>query len=45
MTESQILLAEKEELDTKLAKKSQAKDCEHPIDFFIFVIKSYPSEL
>jgi hypothetical protein len=40
-----ILLAEKQELETKLAKESQAKDGEHPIDFFIFVIKSCPSEL
>jgi hypothetical protein len=40
-----ILLAEKQELETKLAKESQAKDAEHPIDFFIFVIKSCPSEL
>jgi hypothetical protein len=35
-----ILLAEKQELETKLAKESQATVGEHPIDFFIFVIKS-----
>jgi hypothetical protein len=29
-----ILLAEKQELETKLTKESQAKDGEHPIDFF-----------
>jgi hypothetical protein len=40
-----ILLAEKQELETKLAKESQAKDDEHPIDFFIFVITSCPTEL
>jgi hypothetical protein len=40
-----ILLAEKQELETKLAKESQVKDGEHPINFFIFVIKSCPSEL
>jgi hypothetical protein len=28
-----ILLAEKQELEAKLAKESQAKDDEHPIDF------------
>jgi hypothetical protein len=40
-----ILLAKKQELETKLDKERQAKDAEHPIDFFIFVIKSCPSEL
>jgi hypothetical protein len=40
-----ILLAEKQELETKLAKESQAKDGLHPIDFFIFVITSCPTEL
>jgi hypothetical protein len=40
-----ILLPEKQELKTKLAKESQAKDGEHPINFFIFVIKSCLSEL
>jgi hypothetical protein len=40
-----ILLAKKQELETKLAKESQAKDGEHPIDFFIFVITSCPTEL
>jgi hypothetical protein len=40
-----ILLAEKQELESKLAKESQAKDGEHPIDFFIIIIKSGPSEL
>jgi hypothetical protein len=40
-----ILLAEKQELETKLAKESQAKDGEHLIDLFIFVFKSCPSEL
>jgi hypothetical protein len=40
-----ILLAKKQELETKLTKESHAKDGEHPIDFFIFVIKSCPSEL
>jgi hypothetical protein len=28
-----ILLVEKQELETKLAKESQAKDGEHPINF------------
>jgi hypothetical protein len=40
-----ILLAEKQELETKLAKERQAKDSEHLIDLFIFVIKLCPSEL
>jgi hypothetical protein len=40
-----ILLAERQELETKLAKESQAKDGEHHIDFFIFVNKSCPSEV
>jgi hypothetical protein len=40
-----ILLAEKQELETKLAKERQAKDGEHLIDLFIFVIKLCPSEL
>jgi hypothetical protein len=40
-----ILLAKKQELETKLAKESQAKDSEHLIDLFIFVNKSCPSEL
>jgi hypothetical protein len=40
-----ILLAEKRELETKLAKESQAKDGEHLIDLFIFVYKSCPSDL
>jgi hypothetical protein len=30
-----ILFAEKQELETKLAKESQAKDGEHPINFFL----------
>jgi hypothetical protein len=29
-----ILLTEKQELETKLAKESQAEDGEHPINFF-----------
>jgi hypothetical protein len=28
-----LLLAEKQELETKLAQESQAKDGEHPIDY------------
>jgi hypothetical protein len=40
-----ILLAERQELKTKLAKESQAKDGEHLMDLFIFVFKSFPSEL
>jgi hypothetical protein len=33
-----ILLAEKQELEAKLAKESQAKEGEHPIDFLFLYI-------
>jgi hypothetical protein len=39
------LLAKKQELETKLAKESHAKDREHLIDLSIFVYKSCSSEL
>jgi hypothetical protein len=40
-----ILLTKKQELETKLAKEGKDKDDEHPIDPFIFVFTSCPSEL
>jgi hypothetical protein len=40
-----IFLTKKQELETKMAKESQAKDGEHLIDLLIFVYKSCLSEL